>query len=713
LTGDFRRSTVAGPKRAEQERPRNVSEKRPRAAWPQGAFMTVNTDYTPHDDYFGRPFIDVDEQRLHPRPHRYVHGGFEGTKTLFSFYFPEASLYTGRFAQFVEGGAGGNERSLTSDQANPKPTQWDYLYDMAFDDLNGYLVETNQGHPLFEAGAEPVPGLYTWRAGTECARFSRHLAKQIYGAAPKHGYIGGIGGGGGRGMFSLQNAPDVYDACTPQIIGSTVSSYSAMQRAILFLGPDKLKSVIDAVEPGGSGDPYAGLDGLQREALADLYRTGYPRGAENQLKHTRTIGFIYVALERQDPSYFEDFWTKPGYAGFDRIELLKPYIIETTAKVAKIVPISEAMEKATLEWYAVLPPDLPFAVELDLPGDRSRFYGCEMTVLTGEAKGRNLFINGSFNGLSGFPERSPDMMKGIKPGDEVRLDNRRFIAFLHHFLHSVRAPVLAGETSHEPIIRSGRPFAPDGVPMYPQRPVAGQAGDFKAEFDGKVIHVLSTHDIYVWPVTAGFYELFAARYGDAVHERFRFYWAEHGVIGPPQLAIGYNVGEGDLRVWDTRLINFQHSMGRYAWRYLREWVEEGKAPPATTGYHFTDANGLKLAETAQARGGLQPVVRATVGGGKSVKVKVGDTVRFEGTIDTPAGAGTIVSAEWDFDHTATFPLQHAEADGSAAHLSMTAEHVFDTPGTWFVCFRGGTHWNGKAGQGLPVHNLDRVRVEVS
>src|SRR6202042_2372151 len=109
----------------------------------------------------------------------------------------------------------------------------------------------------------------------------------------------------------------------------------------------------------------AGLDALQREALADLYRTGYPRGAENQLKHTRTIGFTYMAMERQDPGYFDDFWSVPGYAGTDRLELLKPYIIRTKARVKRVVPISESMEPATLQWYAVLPPDLPFAVELD------------------------------------------------------------------------------------------------------------------------------------------------------------------------------------------------------------------------------------------------------------------------------------------------------------------------------------------------------------
>lgn len=672
----------------------------------------LDVSYEPLDSYFGRPFIDIDEMRQYPRPHRYVHGGFEGTNTLFSYYFPEPKHYSGRFAQWMEGGAGGNERSITAPQDDFKPTQWDYLYDMAFDDINGYLIESNQGHGVFDKTPEPADGVYVWRASAESARFSRHVAQQLYGQAPKYGYIGGIGGGGARAVYCLENAPDVYHGCTPQIIGSAPSAYSAMQRAILFLGPEKLKEVIDAVEPGGSGNPYATLNALQREALADLYRAGYPRGAENQLKHTRTIAFIYMALERSDPEYFDDFWNLPGYAGADKLDQLKPYIVQTKAKVKRVVPISESMEPATLEWYAVLPKDLPFAVELDVD-DQEQYYGCEMTFQTGEAKGRNLFLYGTFNGLSGSPERTPEMMKGVKPGDEVVLDNRRFIAFLHYFLHSVNSSGVAQTMTGEPISRAGRPFAPDNLPLYPQRAAQPGIGDIKGAFDGKMIYVLSTHDIYVWPVTADYPDIFGGRYGDKLADRFRFYWAEHGAIGPPQMAVGYNVGSGDLRVWDTRLIDFQHSMGRQVWRYLKEWVEDGKTAPASTGYHFNADNALVLPDDVSKRAGIQPLVTATVNGGKHAEVKTGETVRFDGVIESPAGAGGIVSAEWDFLQTAEYPVTHSEANGNVTSLQISTEYRFDKPGTYFVALRGGVHRDGLKGSGLPTHNLDRVRVLVS
>ena len=63
------------------------------------------------DSYFGPAFVDVDEWRDTPVRHRYVHGGFEGTDTRFSFYFPPAEQWRGRLLQPLEGGNGGHENT--------------------------------------------------------------------------------------------------------------------------------------------------------------------------------------------------------------------------------------------------------------------------------------------------------------------------------------------------------------------------------------------------------------------------------------------------------------------------------------------------------------------------------------------------------------------------------------------------------------------------
>ncbi len=53
------------------------------------------------DTLFKAPYIDVDEWRDIPVRHRYVHGGFKGTDTRFSFYFPPKEKYEGRFFQYI------------------------------------------------------------------------------------------------------------------------------------------------------------------------------------------------------------------------------------------------------------------------------------------------------------------------------------------------------------------------------------------------------------------------------------------------------------------------------------------------------------------------------------------------------------------------------------------------------------------------------------
>ena len=49
------------------------------------------------DPLFNDPYVEVNELRDSPVPHRYVHGGFRETDARFSFYFPPAERYEGRF----------------------------------------------------------------------------------------------------------------------------------------------------------------------------------------------------------------------------------------------------------------------------------------------------------------------------------------------------------------------------------------------------------------------------------------------------------------------------------------------------------------------------------------------------------------------------------------------------------------------------------------
>src|SRR3982074_3397824 len=76
----------------------------------------------------------------------------------------------------------------------------------------------------------------------------------------------------------------------------------------------KWPSVMDAVEPGGSGDPHAGLTAEESVALDEATRYGFPPRAWFNYVPAGTGPLGYVAfVPLLDKTYVEDFWTRPGY----------------------------------------------------------------------------------------------------------------------------------------------------------------------------------------------------------------------------------------------------------------------------------------------------------------------------------------------------------------------------------------------------------------
>ena len=97
------------------------------------------SSYPPTDPYFGPAYVDEDEERDQPVPHRMVHGGFEGTDTRFRFYFP-VDGYEGRMLNPLFGGHGGTEDFFGGPMGHlagglPMAVR-----------LGAYMIESNQGH---------------------------------------------------------------------------------------------------------------------------------------------------------------------------------------------------------------------------------------------------------------------------------------------------------------------------------------------------------------------------------------------------------------------------------------------------------------------------------------------------------------------------------------------------------------------------------------
>ncbi len=357
------------------------------------------------NDRFGSSFVDVDEWRDAPVPHRYVHGGFHDSVARFSFYFPPPERYEGRYVHLIEGGVGGNDATLAAPSAAGG-------IELAFA-LGAYTLESNQGHVGLDLSGEP--SVMVWEASARSARVARGLATEMYGAEPHHGYVYGGSGGGLRTIACLENAPDLYDGAVPFIAGSTNGgvlpvTMSAVANALRLLWPN-FGAIADACEPGGSGNPYEGLDAEQRDALAVLYRCGFPRGAEAQLAdHGQALNiwaWDAATLLRTDPGYFADFWTVPGYAGTGNA--LAASVIEEKTHVQRVLTGRELAAAVDVERAGVGRmmavagaggADVAMAIVADGVELPIRTIGASFTFTTGAAAGRRLYCIGAVGDAS-------------------------------------------------------------------------------------------------------------------------------------------------------------------------------------------------------------------------------------------------------------------------------------------------------------------------
>jgi hypothetical protein len=667
--------------------------------------------YSPDNDpMFAEHFIDVDEWRSDPVRHRYVHGGFKGTGLRFSFYFPDKEHYQGNFFQYVT--------PVPDSETSSQQVQGGENM-IAFSVSSGaYFVETNGGGSGAAAGpasnADPTIGAY--RANAAAANYSRVVAQQMYGRARPYGYIFGGSGGAYRTLGSIENTRGVWDGAVPFVLGTPVASptnFTVRMHAMRVLR-DKFPQIVDALEPGGSGDPYAGLDEQEREALREATRMGFPPqswfGWKTMGVHAFTA--VYGGVLAADPTYFEDFWTKPGYLGFDHADQLRKAWLQfrTTVKAPLTAEQAEARGvsgvsipgtargTADLAWQAHLNDGSarPVAIELAGTPPEVGFLGGDLIVLSGAAKGKRLAVRGLVRDVATLGVVDLATLAQIRPGDAVQVDNSNFLAAQTYHRHQVPGP--------------GYPvwnqfLGPDGKPRYPQRPILlgplftrGAAGSIpNGAFAGKVILVESLWDREAWPWSADWYRQRVEEHlGPRAGERFRVWMTDHALHGgveDPSRTVSY------IPVLQQALLD------------VSAWVEHGVSPPASTSYRIDDGQ-VRVPPTAAERKGIQPVVDLKVNGGARAVIAAGQTVTLEGTITVPPGTGEVIDAEWDFDGKGAFPIK-SQVDKGSRSVKLTMTYRFETPGTYFAALRGTSQRNGDASTLFTrIQNLGRVRVVV-
>lgn len=670
------------------------------------------------DPMFADPYIDIDEWRDAPTRHRYVHGGFRGTDARFVFFLPPAEQYEGRFFQYV----------------SPVPVPEDQVFTQFGNDSpigfafesGAYLVGSNQGGAQATAipGSGVDPEIGAFRVSAAAANYSRVVAREMYGERRVYGYVYGGSGGAFRTIGCVENTT-AWDGAVPFVMGSpmAIPNVFTVRCHALRILKNKFAQIADAVEPGGSGDMYAGLNEEERGALEELLKMGFPKGS---LKFHDTMGLgafaiLFEIMQFVDAPYFTEFWTTPGYLGANPPPSLLEARVQHRTHVVRAIMSNEAASAGLRApwmgggaivsdveaWQNIqrsVSSGAPFVAALEVreaPPARGDLTRASIRVHSGASSGRSLSasgVNGNFVMLNFSPiggaAGAPAQVQ-VAPGDEIEIDNSNYLAAQTYHRHQVPGPDYKVWDQFR---------NPDGSPKYPQRPrllgpsfQQNAAGTLPtARFNGKMIVVETLLDYDAFPWQGDWYRQKVQEVlGGRTNDRYRLWMIDNAVHGGPHTA---------------RTISYDTVL-QQALRDLSAWVERGVAPAATTNYQVDDGQ-IVVPDTAAERRGVQPVVTLTANGGARADVEAGQAVEFSAVAEAPSRTGSIVEALWDFEGEGVFT--ETSVVTPAPTVTVRKAHVFERPGTYFVTVRVASHRSGD--QSTPyakLYNLARARVVVT
>jgi hypothetical protein len=668
------------------------------------------------DTMFKSPYVDVDEWRDTPVRHHYIHGGFKGTDTRFSFYFPPKEQYQGRFFQYITPVPDSETLSQGATGEGDK---------IGFSISSGaYFIETNgggkDGAAMPGSGIDPKIGAY--RANAACAQYSRMVAEKEYGPHRTYGYSFGGSGGAYRTIGGIENTEGVWDGAVPYVLGSPMAIpnvFTVRIHAMRILN-DKFPKIIDAIEPGGSGDMYAGLNQEEKEALLEVTKMGFPPKAWFAYKTMGLHAFpvLYPGVAMADPKYFNDFWTVPGYLGADPKSTVQKARIQQSSKIKMIITAGnstkfgllapetagQARGTADAAWKSMGGSEggMPVAFQLEDTLPDGNFLGGDLIIKRGLAVEKKMFVPHILGDKIVLGATDAKVLAQIKVGDEVLLDNSDFLAAQTYHRHQVPKSI---EYYVWDQFRGS-----DGNPIYPQRPMllgplftkAASGVLPSGKFKGKVILLGSLWDSEAFAWQQDWYRSkVKENLGDKTDDNFRLYFtdyanhADYVIPGDPNHLVSY------LGVLQQAL------------RDLSAWVEKGVIPPANSNYKIVDGQ-IELPATAADRKGIQPVVTLKANGEERAEVKVGQSVKFTATVEVPANTGNVVAADWDFEGIGKYPVVgkfSSKSKDSKATLKTT--YKFSKPGTYFPVLRVASQRKGDAKTPYTrIKNIGRVRVVV-
>lgn len=266
------------------------------------------------DPQFAQPIIDAETDETLPVPHHRVTGHFEGTSIVFNIYLhaqPDKAKWDGRFFQYTY------PTAFTAEENTSRASDRAIGFALS---SGGYAVQAGNG--FVSLG---------YRHTAAAAKFAETVAAAYYGSnQPIFGYLYGPSGGSFQTVGAAENTDGVWQGYVPMVQGvPTPSSYNFNGRAAAELVlSGKAAQIREAILPGGSGDPYKGLDEAEKAMLREVVSLGIPLKAWENPDYLLGYDPAYFGggLDSDDPlsydpTYVNDFWNTPGYLGAENSAL--------------------------------------------------------------------------------------------------------------------------------------------------------------------------------------------------------------------------------------------------------------------------------------------------------------------------------------------------------------------------------------------------------
>lgn len=517
-------------------------------------------------------------------------------------------------------------------------------YPLPFEFLNvvdsGFAF-TNGGYTVSVMPGNAATG---YRVSAAAAKLAKTYASRLYGNTARiYGYIYGQSGGSVQMMAANEGTTGVWDGIVPVVIAvDGLNTHSFQWDALYALAVPEAKrlAISEAVAPGSGRDMYAGLTAEEHAILDELLKAGFARKALEDWKFSVGSALpLSGALAKFDPTYEDDFWSKPGYEGVNPPAYLAAAKVDGFATITGV----ERDTKNAVTAVTFDPATLPRFGSTGGEGLQFYVYGRDgvTRIVNGQARGLSGKLAGNTLTLQGAND--PVLLGALSSGAKIRINNRFMLAACFYPRHSIL-------DNDSPAYNQYK--NPDGTPKYVQRPVQtayianiGAAGGRRETGHLKVRTIVleNLFDPASYPYVGGFYaeQVRQAMGPRATDSMFRIYYQDNA----PHGAFPSNMPGPDAAKQSTKIASVGGILNQ-ALLDLAAWAERGVAPLPSSRYSRDAMNQVVVPKNAALRGGLQPVVDLSVNGVVRAEAGINQPVTLAARIEMPPHAGKLVRYAW-------------------------------------------------------------------